>query len=65
MEYVNVIQTLLVHIVIKKDAQKIAVEMDNVIMDNVDATMDMMDQIAQMHYAQMVVQKEDLAIKEL
>ena len=64
MEYVNVIQTLLVHIVIKKDAQKIAVEMDNVIMDNVDATMDMMVQIAQMHYAQMVVLKEDLVIKE-
>ena len=42
MEFVNVIQTLLAHIVIKKDAQKIAVEMDNVIMDNVDATMDMM-----------------------
>ena len=64
MEFVNVIQTLLAHIVIKKDAQKIAVEMDNVIMDNVDATMDMMAQIAQLLYAKMDVQKEDIAIKK-
>lgn len=61
MEFANVILTLLDHIVKQKDVLKIAVEMDNVIMDNVDAPTDMMDQIALQLYVQMVVQKEDIA----
>ena len=64
MEFANVTLISLDNIVKLKDVQKIAVEMDNVIMDNVDATMDMMAQIAQLLYAKMDVQKEDIAIKK-
>ena len=42
MEFANVTLISLDNIVKLKDVQKIAVEMDIVIMDNVDATMDMM-----------------------
>ena len=63
MEFANASKDLWDNIVIKKDVQMIAVDMENVIMDNVVVIIVTEVLIAHKNYAKMLAQKEDHVIK--